>query len=295
MQQTVLRQVFLYFNKEVIFTHYFAQAYTNETLNIVLTKNIATYITNPAEGQVFSKPLFEFQAHFGMFKGVFFLFVTDMADRPKTIASEIERAAKLFAKNFSNPIDIKGDSQEKHEFTTFIQETHYYLHPKLALMGSNGAGKTTITNLLKTTELPEKKIMNFGEYYRIKVGDLFFDLWDYVDHDDFSPLWNKFVSGTDLLFFIVDGSNISDQKVQFYITLKKREAKYSSWAAIVTHEDVPGCISPEDLKNKFQLGDIKAFSINLTAADAKSQLLNIFNEAIGLKKPLPPEIGRAHV
>ena len=72
----MLRQVFLYYQKEKIFTYFFGQAYDSATLDLLFAKKLESFITNPIEGKVFSKPLFDFQAHFGMFKGVFYLFVT---------------------------------------------------------------------------------------------------------------------------------------------------------------------------------------------------------------------------
>ena len=124
-----------------IFSFFFAKAFDNATIGQLLETKLKGFITSPTEGKAFSKPISKFQAHFLMEKGVFFLFISDMADRPNVIAKEMKRAATLFHKNFPNPTDINTDSQEKQEFTTFIKETHYYLHPKLALLGPLESGK----------------------------------------------------------------------------------------------------------------------------------------------------------
>ena len=163
----MLRQVFLFSKSgEQIFAYHFAQAYDFSTVDLAFNQRLQPYIINPIEGKIISKPMFDFQSHFGMFQDVFFLFVSDMADRPKTIGKEIQRAAKLFHKNFPSPEVIKGSSSERDEFTVFIKETHYYLHPKICLIGPVRSGKSHIINLLKTTDKPEKMIMNFAEYYR---------------------------------------------------------------------------------------------------------------------------------
>ncbi|MCK5345104.1 MAG: hypothetical protein KAR20_16960, partial [Candidatus Heimdallarchaeota archaeon] len=198
----MLRQVFLFLKTEKIFSYSFAQGYNANTLDIIVSKRLQPFILSPIEGKIYSKPYFNMQSHFGVFQGVLFLFVTDMADRPKTIAKELERATKLFKKNFPDPYLIKNTSSESEEFTTFIKETHYFLHPKIALMGPINSGKSTITTMLRLKETPDKRIMNFAFYYQIKLSELFFDLWDFIELDDFSALWKNFIRGTDVVFFV---------------------------------------------------------------------------------------------
>lgn len=287
----MLRQVFLYHQKEMIFSHFFGQAYDSATMNLLITK-LDPYISNPMENKVYSKPLFDFQAHYGMFKGVFYIFVTDMADRPKVIAKEIERAAKLFTKHFSNPMEIKNPTTGKEEFTLFIKETHYFLHPKFTLMGPLGAGKTTIASFLGASGNPDKRIMNFAVYYQVKLGEIFFDLWDFVEADDFSPLWNNYVRGSDLIFYVLDGSQnkLTDKKVKFFLNLIRREGKYSNWVVILTHKNSPDFVTGAQLTEKYDLlKGKKIFEVDLADGDIKEQLSAIFSDTIGLKRSLPSD------
>ena len=286
----MLRQVFIYYENEVIFQYFFAKAFDKEALEIVLKKRLLTYISNPIEGQILNKPLLDFQTHFVFSNGIFFLFVTDMADRPKIIAKEVDRASKLFLKNFPDPKKIKESSPEKEEFTIFIKETHYYLHPKISLIGQIGSGKSTIVEVLNQEKSHGKKIMDFAFYYRVKLGDIFFDLWDFIARDDFSPLWNNFTRGSDVIFFVIDGSNLNDEKIKFFINLKRREGKYSSWAIILTHNDKPNFIDSFDLKKKYvNLKDVEIFDVNLIDQNVLGNISMIFSKTLGLKEALPQE------
>jgi len=286
----LLRQVFIFYKNEIIFQYFFAKAYDKEALEIVLKKRLITYITNPIENKILSRPLLDFQSHFVFINGVFFLFVTDMADRPKIIAKEMERASKLFLKNFPDPLKIKESSPEKEEFTIFIKETHYYLHPKISLIGSLGAGKSTIVEILNQEKSHGKKIMDFAFYYRIQMGEIYFDLWDFITRDDFSPLWNNFVRGSDVIFFVIDGSNLNDEKIKFFTNLKRREGKYSNWAIILTHSDSPNFLHAPNLKEKYNyLKDVNIYEINLTDSNVLRDLSLIFIKTIGLKESLPSE------
>ncbi|MCK5347390.1 MAG: hypothetical protein KAR20_28465, partial [Candidatus Heimdallarchaeota archaeon] len=246
----MLRQVFLFLKTEKIFSYFFAQGYDATTLDTLISKRLQPFIVTPVEGKTYSKQYFDLQSHFGIFHGVLFLFVTDMADRPKTIVKEIERAAKLFKKNFPDPRLIEKSSSETEEFTGFIKETHYFLHPKVALMGPLNSGKSTITTMLRLKDTPDKRIMNFGLFYQIKLGELFFDLWDFIELDDFSSLWKHFIRGTDVIFFLVNGqiSAMNDRKIQFFTTLKQHEGKYSKWAIILSHQDQADFIGIDQFK-----------------------------------------------
>ncbi len=286
----MLRQVILYYNQERIFTYNFAKGYDKTTLEILFTKRLSPFIENPIEAKISNKPMFDLQAHFGNFNNVFYLFVTDLADRPRVIAKEIKRAASLFHKNFPKPETIKEDSPEKDEFTVFIQETHYFLHPKIALMGPMNSGKSTIVNYLKLSDSPDKKIMNFAEYFKIKLGKNFFDLWDFIQNDNFSPLWNNFIRGSDLIFFILNGSasKLNEHQIQFFHNLKRRDGKFSNWVVLLTHQDEYDFVGVDNFKAKFkELGKINVYEIDLTSTDAGEELKTIFREVMGLKQPLP--------
>ncbi|MHA1744770.1 MAG: GTPase domain-containing protein [Promethearchaeota archaeon] len=286
----MLRQVFLFLKTEQIFSYFIAQGYNATTLDTLISKRLQPFILTPVEGKIYSKPYFDLQSHFGVFQGVLFLFVTDMADRPKTIAKEIERAAKLFKKNFPDPRLIQESSSETEEFTVFIRETHYFLHPKLALMGPMNSGKSILTTMLRLKDTPDKRIMDFAVYWQIKLGELFFDLWDFIELDDFSSLWKNFIRGTDVIFFIINGqtSAINDRKIKSFMSLKQHDGKYSNWAIILTHQDQPDFIGVDKFKQNYPLlSDVDIFELNLLSSSAKEEILDIFSKIIGLKQALP--------
>jgi energy-coupling factor transporter ATP-binding protein EcfA2 len=286
----LLRQVYIYLKQELLYQHFFAKGLDDAQINLLFTDILKGYLLSPQEGKAFSKPQFDWQIHYGVFKGVFFLYVTDMADRPQAIQKEVERAGKLFGKNFPDPMSIKTESVEREEFQNFIQDTHYYLHPKIALIGGKGGGKSTIVKLLAQTEEPEKKIMNFAVYYRITIKDLDFDLWDYIDADDYSMVWNNYIRGTDMLYFVINGADINDKREINFYNLYKRESKYSKMAIILTHADEAGFMGEYEFHEKFpNLSKFPLLEVNLNDPVAKNQIVDFFIDTIGLKKALPPE------
>lgn len=287
----MLRQVYLYQDKEIIYSYFFASAFTAEEILEIITKRLAAILSSPIDGQIFNKPASNYQLHYGVFKGVLFLFVSDMVDKPKTISAEMTKAVKLFQKNFPNPLDIKKSSSEREEFNTFIRETHYYLHPKIALIGSNGAGKTSVINLLKLKPDPDKQIMNFAVYYRIQLKDLFFDLWDEVGiKEETNTLWNNYIRGADVIVYLIDGSSLNERKDDFFMTLLKREGKGVRTGIILSHKNSPKFIGIDGIKAKYSfLSNFPVYEIDFTESDAKSEIAKILSDIIGLKKSLPPD------
>ncbi|MHA1672421.1 MAG: hypothetical protein ACTSYI_02230 [Promethearchaeota archaeon] len=288
----MLRQVILFYNNEIIFSHHFAQAYNQETISLVLRTKLAGYIEKPAEGETFNKPLFDFQSHFGIFNDVFFVFVTDLSDRPKIIAKEIQRAAAMFQKYFPNPIEIKNPSAQKDEFVKFINETHYYLHPKISLMGPSPFDRQKIMNMLKTSSEPEKTIMNFAVYNQIQIGSLYLDLWNFTENDNFSPLWNNYIRGSDMILYVIDGgyTELDETQLKFFNNLRQREGKYSKATIFLTNSKSDTYITKEGLLSAYPfLERYDIFELDLTGSEGKDQLDAAMSKAIGLKQALPLE------
>ncbi|MHA1518929.1 MAG: hypothetical protein ACTSRK_01980 [Promethearchaeota archaeon] len=288
----MLRQVILFYNNEIIFSHHFAQAYSQETINIVLRKKLIGYIEKPTDGETFNKPLFEFQSHFGIFHDVFIVYVTDMSDRPKIIAKEIQRAAAMFLKYFPNPLEIKSPSPEKDEFIKFINETHYYLHPKISLMGPFPFDRQNIMSMLKVSTEPEKSIMNFAVYNQIQIGTLFLDLWNFTEMDNFSPLWNNYIRGSDMILYVINGNaeELDESQLKYFNNLRQREGKYSKAAILLTNSKSDTFITKDGLLSTYPfLERYEIFELDLMEADGKDLLITAISKAIGLKQALPLE------
>ncbi len=288
----MLRQVVLFYNNEIIFSHHFAQAYNQETLSLVLRTKLIGYIEKPSDGETFNKQLFDFQSHFGIFNDVFMVFVTDMSDRPKIIGKEIQRAASMFQKYFPNPIEIKNPSVQKDEFVKFINETHYYLHPKISLMGPSPFDRQKIMSMLKTSTEPEKAIMNFAVYNQIQIGSLFLDLWNFTGMENFSPLWNNYIRGSDMILYVIDGgyTELDETQLKFYNNLRQREGKYSKAAIFLTNSKSDTYITKDGLLSAYPfLERYDIFELDLTGSEGKDQLNAAMSKAIGLKQALPLE------
>src|SRR5271157_3297641 len=91
----MLRQVFVFKGKETVYSYSFGTAFSTDTL-VQVKERLAEYINEPVEGTVFNRPLFNFQVVYASIRGLFFLFVTDLTDRPDYVKEEIKPMATEF-------------------------------------------------------------------------------------------------------------------------------------------------------------------------------------------------------
>ena len=85
----MLRQVFLLKDKRIIYRRSFALAYNQEQFDDVLAK-INEFIIQPAQNQLFHRPITNFQIVFGQLNDIFYIFVSDVGDPFKSIQDEIK-------------------------------------------------------------------------------------------------------------------------------------------------------------------------------------------------------------
>ncbi len=281
----MLRQVFVLKNNEVIYSYLFGTAFSSEILNQV-KDTLADFIREPVEGTTFSRPLFNFQAVYASIQKLFFLFVADQSDRPEYVKEVVKPTAAKFLATFPNIPGSLKDTEKQNIFEQYLLEVHKNLHPKIALVGPLGAGKTTLAQLIQAQGTTERPIMNFGKIYAVQIGKLTFDLWDWVFPDMFSPLWNNFVRGSDVIIVVIDSTPDGIKGIGQFQTLYQREAKNARIALVCNKQDTTGALTPDAIKDQVGLA---TYGITATNPKARFQLAAILEEILDLKKPLPAE------
>jgi signal recognition particle receptor subunit beta len=272
--------------EEQIFEHTFARSFDPEQYATVLAR-LKGFFLSPLEGKPTNKPFFNYQVHYLCSKSIYFIFITDNSDRPKAIAKELESTARMYHKLFQDPKNPNLNPEKIEEFKQFLQETHTLLHPKIALIGPIGAGKTTICHSFDI-EVEPTKIMNFGEVYQVKIQGLYFDLWDYVLNDDFSPLSSKVATGADLILVVINAADLNDKKDLYFINTAKREEKFSRIGYLITHTDLPNAKLPEEIKAMYKIEN-NVHVITPIEESAAVSMESIISEILDLKLPLPAE------
>ncbi len=219
-----------------------------------------------------------------------FIFITDINDDTDRSKRELEKLNKEFLETFGDNLEAL-DPELMEILNPILDTTHRNLKTKIALVGFSGVGKTTSTNLICASEIPSVHIPTItGKISTVKIGKLYFHLWDFAGQEQFSYLWNDFILGSDAVLVITNSTLENVEKTKFFIELIKERAPYAHAAVIGNKQDLPGALSVQKIQ---EILGVKAYS--MVAIDSANRgkmiqiiadILEISTDASPLLKPL---------
>ncbi len=217
------------------------------------------------------------------------MFIVDLADAIDYVDKIVQKTMAKVKELFPILETIKESSPNKNRFFEFLKEIQAELHSKITIVGPSGSGRTTLYNLLRSTD--EREIMNFAKVSTYFIDDLTYDLWDFQLQDNFSLLWGKFIGGADLAIIIFDLSNYHLKTITHYLNLQKREGRFSRLLLLANKNDL---ISSDEeirrIKNELDLSNMN--EISLMSPDGRIHLTHLIRDVLQLKKPLPQNFGQ---
>ena len=280
----MIRQVYIFYNKERIYNYSYAIGLSDDDLNNV-KQIIASYFDMPIYEKIFQHPISErFQIFHKSANQCLFLIVTDLTDQMEYIKEIINRISNIFNKTFENPNDVNIEINKRDIFNDYIKDLQYDLHSKITIVGPTNSGKTTLYNILRGGN--EKEIMNFAKSSVFTIDKLKFDLWDFQLNDNFSLLWSKFLSGSDLIIFLFDLSNYHLKVINHFLTIIKQDAKLAKLLIIGNKNDLIEDIDIKLIKNELNISDFE--QISLLSSDAKEKAVFLISKILALRELLPP-------
>ena len=279
----MLRQVYIFHNQQEIFRHSLALALGREELKNVM-EIIEPYMILPTPGQTLHRPISKFQIFHRSYGNTYFLIVVDLTDSFDYVNEILMKIINNFKDLFSNPEDIKGPSSEKSEFIKTIYSAQKDLHSKITIIGPTNSGKTTLYNLLKSGQ--ERKIKDFANAAIYEIDNLIFDIWDFLLKENFSPMLNKFLGGSDLVILIIDSQDYGPKLIEYFISLIENNARYSKLLLMANKSDLVSKEELEQIKSTINIPNIEDISlIDHTSAKEKLQLL--IRKVLKFKRDLP--------
>ena len=177
-----------------------------------------------------------------------FMFITDINDDTGRCKRELEKLKKEFLDMFGDILE-NLDPALMEVLDPIIDTTHRNLKTKISLVGFSGVGKTTSTNLICADEIPSVHIPTItGKIATVKIGRLYFHLWDFAGQEQFSYLWNDFILGSDAVLIITNSTLENVEKSKFFVELVKERAPYAHTAIIGNKQDLPGALSVQKIQ-----------------------------------------------
>ena len=278
----MLRQIHIFFEQQHIFVKDFAKGFGDVELKNV-QEIIRKYMVLPIIGKTLNRKISNFQIFHRGEDNLYFLFVTDLVDTIQYIEKFIKITMDKFSELFPEPLRIRETETTQNEFSVFLNQIQKDLRSKISIIGPSYAGKTTLYNLLRGNA--EKTIIDFAKSSSLNINGLSFELWDFQLRNNFSPLWSKFISGSDLVILVFNLGNYHLKIMDHFRNLQKLDSNLSKVIIIGNKRDL---VEDDDIKRiKNELNIHNFVEISLNSPDAEQKIKILIKEIIGLKEDLP--------
>jgi small GTP-binding protein len=214
-----------------------------------------------------------------------FYFITDVNDEIERTKEELGKLKKEFLDTFGDSLDSLDPSLM--EILNPIMDTiHRNLKTKISLVGFSGVGKTTTTKLICADEIPSVHIPTItGKISTVKIGKLYFHLWDFAGQEQFSYLWNDFILGSDAVLIISDSRLENVEKSKFFIELIKEHAPYAYTAVIGNKQDLDGALNIEKIE---EILGVKTYSMVAIDPSNRDKMIQIVADILEINTDVSP-------
>ncbi|MHA1896810.1 MAG: ADP-ribosylation factor-like protein, partial [Promethearchaeota archaeon] len=283
----MLRQVFIFKDGEKIYQQNFGKALDEESLKSAI-QNIEKDAFKTAGEKVEFYDFYKYRISFitEPSKNLLFMFVSDLSDKFEDIKVELRKCKKEFLDMFEGVLDHRFDSKTFEVFEPVTESIHKNMRPKISLLGFSGVGKTTISRLIRAEEIPSEHIPTInGDVVTIKIGKLFFHLWDFAGQEQYSLLWNKFTRGSDAVLLVTDSTLENVEKSRYFKELIQKEAPYAHQAVIANKQDLPDALPVSDIE---RLLGLKTYSMVATDPNNRDKMITIIADILEMSAEISP-------
>lgn len=90
----------------------------------------------------------------------------------------------------------------------------------------------------------------------IKYKNIIMNTWDVGGQERLRALWRHYFSGSDILIYVVDSSDldrVEKAKSEFYKVIDDKELVGCHVVLLANKQDLPNALSPSEIINKFEL------------------------------------------
>jgi len=216
---------------------------------------------------------------------VIFLFITGLNDSENQLKTDLKKLKNEFLETFGDNIDTL-DPTLLQILDPLIDSIYRNIKTKISLIGFSGVGKTTITKLIRSEEIPDVHVPTItGKVSTIKIGKLYFHLWDFAGQEQFSYLWNDFIYGSDAVLLITDSSLENVEKSRFFVELIKQQVPHTHSAAIGNKQDLNDALNIEKIENILGL---KTYSMVAIDSQNRNKMIQIIADILEVNTEISP-------
>ncbi|MDD1778052.1 MAG: ADP-ribosylation factor-like protein [Candidatus Helarchaeota archaeon] len=215
------------------------------------------------------------------------LFLADLTDPLDDLQKHILNARKEFSLMFEDILKFT-DQADFSAFNPIVEMILQSLHPKISLVGFGGVGKTSISKLIRGEKIPMEHIPTItGDILAVRIGKLYFHLWDFAGQEEYSFLWPQFMQDSSAVLIVNDSTVQNIDKSKLFIDLAKKEVPLARLAVIANKQDLPDAIAPEKVE---RLLDVKTYGMIAIDPENRSKIITIIGELLNISPQLSPLI-----
>ena len=275
----MLRQIYVILKDEIIYQKHYGKGLDASLFENILPK-IKTDAFSNYGSEINAYDFFKFKISYIVDKdlNLMIIFVSGLTDNYDRIKIELSNLKNDLVNFHGNAIKDGVDIVLGEDMEPILDAIHRNLRPKISIVGFAGVGKTTITNLIKSEEIPMEHIPTItGDVATIKLGKLHFLLWDFAGQEQYSHLWTKFIRKSDAVLLITDSSFDNVEKSKYFKDLISQEAPHSSSAIIGNKQDLTTAIDIGMIEN---LMEVKAYPMIAIEKANKIKIIRIIAELL---------------
>ncbi|MFX1377158.1 MAG: ADP-ribosylation factor-like protein [Promethearchaeota archaeon] len=285
----MLRQVYVLKGNDVIYKRSYGNALNNsevEDLSFRILKEVKTSLGRTSAHFDYIKYRIAYDAELD--DNLIFLFVTGlMDDFYRLIKPQLSKFKEQFLSRLGD--ELKEKDLTKINFigiNVMLDEMHRNLKPKIAVVGFAGVGKTTIKQLIKMDEIPLQHVPTItGEIATIKIGRLFFRLFDFAGQEQFKFLWKGFIKESDAVLVVTDSTIKNVEKSRFFIELINSEVPHARAAFIANKQDLRDTISPEEIE---EITGFKTYPMVAHHRENRNKMIRIIADVLDMSTENSP-------
>jgi ADP-ribosylation factor protein 1 len=279
----MLRQVFILKENHIIYKRAYGNALSNsevEDLSFRIIKELKASLGRTSGHFDYINYRFAYECEIK--NNLIFLFITGLVDDYFRL---IKTPLNTFKDQFLNRLEyeLKEKDPSKINFTginVMLDEMHRNLKPKIAVVGFAGVGKTTIKKLIKMDEIPLQHVPTItGEIATIKIGRLFFRLFDFAGQEQFKFLWKGFIKESDAVLIVTDSTMKNVEKSKFFISLINEEVPYARTAFIANKQDLKNAMSPEEIE---EITGLNTYPMVANHKDNRNKMIRVIADILDM-------------
>lgn len=279
----MLRQAFVLKGNEIIYKRSFGNALSDSEIEDVSFKIIkeAKKTLGRTIGY-FDFIKFKISYDVELDSNLIFIFITGLVDDfYRTVKTQLNNFKDIFLNRFGDMIRKK--KVEDLSFTAInvaLDEMHRNLKPKIAVVGFAGVGKTTIKKLIKMDEIPLQHVPTItGEIATIKIGKLFFRLFDFAGQEQFKFLWKGFIKESDAVLIVTDSTIKNVEKSKFFLDLKVKEVPHARAAIIGNKQDLPNVLSVGEIET---ITGLKTYPMVANRKENRNKMIRVIADILDM-------------